>query len=219
MFQINAKWSLIGILYALGGSLCILAILSVCTGFLAYRYIKRAYSAIEPDEKERLLILTRLPVHAAIINGTHNAQQMGDLLDDEIAIRSIHELDIDGCMAIDLAIKHKLTHDIIMTLMRHCLPIGFNSVGRKEMIDISKHGFAWATIVQRDEFVDVVEQILQEFSHFATDLAGSCDAHDRPLINIASPRNQRMIRQCLYLFQRFEIVSNFPHHQVYLRSF
>ena len=78
------------------------------------------------------------------------------------------------------------------------------------------HGYAWATVVQNDNWLSLVERILNEFSTISAELVDSKDLLNRKLIDIASPLNQQMLQKSKYIFNRYELTSTLPHYKVNL---
>ena len=64
------------------------------------------------------------------------------------------------------------------------------------------------------QYAAVVERVISTFREFAKELAYACGQHSRPTIDIAKrPDCRRILQRSMYLLQRFELSSSFPHHE------
>jgi hypothetical protein len=120
--------------------------------------------------------------------------------------------DYDGRSALDLATTlDAVDHRIVTRMLLHHLPVDPAS---GEPVPPGAHEFAWHRAVQQDRFAPVVASVLDRHPLLAEALAASEDAEGRHAVNIASARCKRLILQCIYLHQRYEVrTRGQPHHE------
>jgi len=119
--------------------------------------------------------------------------------------------DFDGLNAFDLAVLPQYArvdaleqHQLLMEIVEQTLPIDTET---KEKRDPSQHGFIWCRIVQADKYAPIVSAILNIHSKASRELAHAMDAENRPVINIASPLCQTILKEFLYFLKRYEFIN------------
>ena len=151
--------------------------------------------------------MKELPVHNAIVS---NAAVEVVLLMIEEHPGSIFER-VDGKAAFDLALEQKADSRIMLALMRHLLPYTSERVA----VDAHIHGFAWALLSQHDDYVSVVQTILDENAPLCFLLAEARDDQGRVVLNISSPGCREIISKATYFIQRYQVTTSYtsPHYE------
>jgi ABC-type phosphate transport system substrate-binding protein len=99
---------------------------------------------------------------------------------------------------------------VLLELIKIALPV---DVVTKAPKPPHQHGYAWHTIVQSDKYIDIVSQIMHMYPDIATELANAADADGRLAVNVASAQCQRVIRESIYFYRRYEILTlDVPHY-------
>jgi hypothetical protein len=81
---------------------------------------------------------------------------------------SIHTRDFYGRTAFEEALENKCSVEVIHALVTLSLPFDQQTT---EPHDVSMHGYAWAQLVEYDEYVSVVDAIITEHQHLNSLLA------------------------------------------------
>jgi hypothetical protein len=126
---------------------------------------------------------------------------------DTLALR-----DYDGRSAFDLATTLEgVDRRVIARVLFHHLPV---DPATGAAVPPGAHDFAWHRAVQQDRYAPVVARVLDRHPLLAEALAASEDAEGRHAVNIASAQCKRLILQCIYLHQRYEVrTRGQPHHE------
>ena len=162
-------------------------------------------AAIEQHQEEDLLKL---------LNG----------FDDE----ELFKTDLDGNYPIDLALLHHLEDDELifnLVIRESSIFLDYNAnmknrqEGRRKTLPLhvlfhAKHAISWTKIVSNNGFARIVERVFETFPDKAVELAHACDENNRRVIDIAArPDCYNIVRRSTYLFKRFELTTDTPHHQ------
>ncbi len=151
--------------------------------------------------------LKELPVHNALVKKSRVSELLARIKE---CGDSVFEL-VDGKSAMDFALTAESDASVVLALMRIFLPFHAN----KEPVDPSIHCFAWAALSQSDQYVSVVQTILEENSSLCFLLANFRDAADRVVLNIASPACREIISRSTYFLKRYQITTSLssPHYK------
>lgn len=153
--------------------------------------------------------LKKLPIHKAIHNGESDDTILDLIATEDLAC--LRERDAAGLSVIDLAIDRLASNEVTLALMRRLLPIDPNTGAIDQANTLV---YAWTTLVQYDEYEEVVRSILEDCCNYASLLANTLDENGRAAINIASTICQQAIKESLYFMKRYEIKEySRPHHK------
>jgi len=174
---------------------------------------KELLGALQESEAEKLIaqqraeILLTLPVHSAII----------DRLPEEEVIEMIDQhpetlflKDYDNKSAFDLCLESESYFSAVLKIVRDRLPVDPIS---KESVPPEKHGYVWTKVIQSVKYATIVKAAIDEFIHISHELARASDEEGRPAMYIASPLCQRHIKEAIYFYRRYEIITvDIPFH-------
>ena len=187
-------------------------------GFIWYRQ-----SATFVSAQQRRKLLSDLPLHTMLYNKVSDDVIMAILDDKDFDPNILAKKDFDERNAFHVAILPQCNYGdrVVRALLEHLLPVKEGAPvpgSTHEIVPTSFHGDAWFQIVMLDQYKDVVEYILTHHSSVIDEaLAKACDERGRRAVDLASPENKKILKQCMYLFKTYELITarNAPHHRSY----
>jgi hypothetical protein len=174
---------------------------------------KELLGALQESEAEKLIaqqraeILLTLPVHSAIIDRLPEEEviEMIDRHPETLFLK-----DYDNKSAFDLCLESESYFSAVLKIVRDRLPVDPIS---KESVPPEKHGYVWTKVIQSVKYATIVKAAIDEFIHISHELARASDEEGRPAMYIASPLCQRHIKEAMYFYRRYEIITmESPHH-------
>ena len=201
----------------MGGVICLGGLI----GFIWYRQ-SDAFVSVQKRRK----LLSDLPLHSMLYSKVSEEEIMTYLSDKNFDPSHIAMKDFDGRNAFHVAVLPQCNYGdrVVGALLEHLLPIKEKTFGSGsgpgnsyEVVDTSYHGEAWFQIVVMDQHSQAVEYILTHHSSAIDEaLAKACDERGRRAVDLASPENKKILKQCMYLFKQYELITarNAPHHRL-----
>jgi serine/threonine protein kinase len=162
--------------------------------------------------KKRDLALEVLPIHSAIVHG-HSEEKILALIKEHQ--ETLNFRDYDNKTAFDWCVEYGSSDDLVQAIVEACLPLPQGDSVYPPPPDM--HGFVWATVVQYDQYADVVEKVLTAHAEQALDLARSRDEEGRSAMNIASPENHTILHSFLHFYRQYELIMA-PTESVFYKS-
>ena len=122
--------------------------------------------------------------------------------------------DYDGYTAFHYAIKNKYSDRLVTELLKHLLPVANEMDFTLSVTDDDHDSNAWFEIVQLDQYQETVRNILLQNATNGVILAEARDLQGRVAVNIASPKNRKLLLQSTYLYGIYELITSrtIPHY-------
>ena len=133
------------IIAAVVGSLSVTCCFVCIFAFLIRR---RRTREARTTKKLRLLKLSFLPIHRALIEKADADVILGYLSSSMVQSESAKDRDYDGRTAFDIAVDNDVDMRVVSALLINSLPFDCESA---EPLSPSRHGFAWAKVVELGE--------------------------------------------------------------------